>query len=48
MERASELLSYRVGDQSNEDAAWYYAEPKEAAKSIKNHVAFWRDVKVLE
>jgi uncharacterized protein (DUF427 family) len=45
------LASYyylRVGDQTNEDAAWYYAEPKEVAKSIKNHVAFWRDVKVVE
>ncbi|HKY08449.1 MAG TPA: DUF427 domain-containing protein [Candidatus Binatia bacterium] len=38
----------RVRDQSNEDAAWYYPEPKEAAKSIKNYVAFWRDVKVSE
>ncbi len=38
----------RVGDKSNQDAAWYYPEPKEAAKSIKDHVAFWRGVKVSE
>ena len=30
----------------NEDAAWYYPEPKEAAKQIKDHVAFWNGVKV--
>jgi uncharacterized protein (DUF427 family) len=38
----------RVGDQTNSDAAWYYPEPKEAAKSIAGHVAFWRGVKVAE
>jgi uncharacterized protein (DUF427 family) len=37
----------RVGDQTNPDAAWYYPEPKEAAKSIKSYVAFWRGVKVV-
>ena len=45
------LASYyhvRVGDKSNQDAAWYYPEPKEAAKSIKDHVAFWRGVKVSQ
>ena len=35
-----------VGAQTNKDAAWYYPEPKEAAKQIKNHVAFWKGVKV--
>lgn len=37
-----------VGDRSNPDAAWYYPEPKEAAMSIKDYVAFWRGVKVTE
>ena len=36
----------KVGDRKNEDAAWYYPEPKEAARSIKNYIAFWRGVKV--
>ena len=36
----------QVGDQANQDAAWFYPEPKEAAKSIKNYVAFWRGVNV--
>jgi uncharacterized protein (DUF427 family) len=38
----------QVGDQTNQAAAWYYPDPKEAAKSIKNYVAFWRGVKVSE
>jgi uncharacterized protein (DUF427 family) len=45
------LASYyhlRVGDRTNEDAAWFYPEPKEAARLIKNHVAFWRGVKVVD
>lgn len=25
------------------DAAWYYPEPKEAARNIRNHVAFYGD-----
>lgn len=35
-----------VGGQVNADAAWYYPEPKEAAANIKDHVAFWKGVKV--
>jgi uncharacterized protein (DUF427 family) len=35
-----------VGGEANKDAAWYYPEPKEAAKQIKNYVAFWKGVKV--
>lgn len=30
----------------NKDAAWYYPEPKEAAKQIAGHIAFWRGVRV--
>lgn len=35
-----------VDGQVNQDAAWYYPEPKQAAKTIKGYVAFWRGVKV--
>lgn len=38
----------KVGDSINADAAWYYPEPKDAVKSIKNFVAFWRGVIVTE
>lgn len=30
----------------NKDAAWYYPEPKDAAKQIKGYIAFWRGVQV--
>lgn len=37
-----------VNDEVNKDAAWFYPEPKAAAAEIKDHVAFWRGVKVQE
>ncbi len=38
--------SITVNGQENKDAAWYYPAPNAAAANIKNHVAFWRGVKV--
>ncbi|HZD41316.1 MAG TPA: DUF427 domain-containing protein [Terriglobales bacterium] len=38
----------QVGDALNEDAAWYYPEPKEAAQRIRNYVAFWRCITVVD
>ena len=35
-----------VGGEVNHDAAWYYPEPKDAAASVRDRVAFWRGVKV--
>lgn len=37
-----------VDGQENRDAAWYYPSPKEAAAEIKDHVAFWRGVRVVD
>ncbi len=37
-----------VGDEENRDAAWYYSDPKKEAAEIKDHIAFWRGVDVLE
>ena len=31
-----------IGDKTEPDAAWYYPEPKEAAKQIKDYVAFYK------
>ncbi|WP_129671732.1 DUF427 domain-containing protein [Candidatus Chloroploca sp. Khr17] len=31
---------------TNKDAAWYYPQPKDAAKEIAGYVAFWRGVRV--
>jgi uncharacterized protein (DUF427 family) len=35
-----------VDGQENQDAAWYYPDPKPAARNIKNHIAFWRGVEI--
>lgn len=35
-----------VNGEENKNAAWYYPQPKDAAKNIKNYVAFWKGVKV--
>jgi len=43
------LASYyhvEVNGKRNADAAWFYPEPKSAAQQIKDHVAFWKGVKV--
>ena len=35
-----------VDGKTNENAAWFYAEPSDKAKNIKNYVAFWKGVEV--
>lgn len=35
-----------VDGKENKDAAWYYPEPSEQAKNIKDHIAFWHGVQV--
>ncbi|MEX2604976.1 MAG: DUF427 domain-containing protein [Gracilimonas sp.] len=35
-----------VDGDTNKNAAWYYLEPKDSTKEIKNHVAFWNGVEV--
>jgi len=37
-----------VDGKDNKDGAWFYPEPKDAAKNIKGYVAFWKGVKVVE
>lgn len=32
----------------NKDAAWYYPDPKPAAKKIKGYIAFWKGVIIQE
>ena len=36
-----------VDGKTNKDAAWYYPSPKDAARQIKDYVAFWRGVEIL-
>lgn len=40
--------SLEVDGKQNPDAAWFYPEPKDAAKQIKNYVAFWKGVKITQ
>lgn len=45
------LASYyniKVNDKANDNSAWYYANPKEAAAEIKDYVAFWKGVTVTK
>ncbi|MGM0464140.1 MAG: DUF427 domain-containing protein [Bacteroidota bacterium] len=37
-----------VDGRVNKDAAWSYPRPKEAAKEIQEHVAFWKGVEISE
>ena len=39
-------LTVVAGGAENEDAAWYYPNPKPKAENIKDHVAFWKGVEV--
>lgn len=38
--------SVLANGKENTDAAWYYAEPKQAAAQIKDRIAFWKGVTV--
>ena len=45
------LASYytiEVDGETNPDAAWYYPEPSDLARSIKDRVAFWHGVNVVD
>ncbi len=37
-----------VGEEVNEQAAWYYPDPKPEAENIKGFVAFWKGVEVVD
>ena len=35
-----------VNGENNPDAAWFYPDPKPAAAQIRDHVAFWKGVRI--
>lgn len=37
-----------VDGKTNTDSAWYYPDPKSAAKNIKNYIAFWKGVEIIK
>jgi uncharacterized protein (DUF427 family) len=38
----------RVDGKTNEDAVWYYPDPKPAASEIRGRIAFWNGVQVIQ
>ncbi len=41
-------FNLEVNGQQNKDAVWYYPEPSIEAQSIKDRVAFWKGVQVID
>lgn len=41
-------FTLEVDGARNEDGAWHYPKPKDAAAQIQGYVAFWRGVEVTE
>jgi uncharacterized protein (DUF427 family) len=39
--------SHKDGE-TNKDAVWYYAAPLDGAQAVKDRVAFWKGVNVVE
>lgn len=37
-----------VDGATNEDAAWFYPDPKDAAAEIRDRIAFWKGITVSE
>ncbi|PHI21746.1 hypothetical protein CEQ90_00210 [Lewinellaceae bacterium SD302] len=37
-----------VDGETNKDAVWYYADPKPSAEEIRDRVAFWKGVEVID
>lgn len=38
----------KVDGKMNENAVWFYPEPKEMARELKDRVAFWKGVEVTK
>jgi len=41
-------MTVAVDGKLNEDAAWYYPDPKPAAAQIKDRYAFWHGVEIVD
>lgn len=40
-------FNLEVNGKINNDAAWYYPDPKTAALEIKDFIAFWKGVEIM-
>lgn len=43
----AQYLNINVAGQRNDNAAFFYAQPKPAASEIEDRVAFWKGVEVV-
>jgi uncharacterized protein (DUF427 family) len=43
---SANYYNVEAGGKTNPDAAWTYRTPLDAAKHIKDRIAFWRGVKI--
>lgn len=41
-------FTIEVDGQQNRDAAWYYPDPKPGAEMVRDRVAFWNGVDVVD
>jgi len=41
-------FSVIVNKKTNKDCAWYYPKPSFLAKKVKNRVAFWKGIQLVE
>lgn len=44
---SAKYYTLSVNGHQNANAAWYYPSPAPAAENIRNHVAFWNGVRVV-
>ncbi|MDG6078910.1 DUF427 domain-containing protein [Erythrobacter litoralis] len=44
----AQYQSINAGGKINPDAAWYYPDPKPEAAEIKDRIAFWNGVEVVD
>ena len=40
--------SLNIGGKENKDAVWFYSNPSELARSIKDKVALWKGVEIVK
>ncbi len=45
---AASYYNIDADGETNQDAAWSYPAPKDAASEIRGHIAFWKGVQVIE
>jgi uncharacterized protein (DUF427 family) len=40
--------SLEIDGKTNQDAAWYYSDPRPLAEVIKGRIAFWKGVQIVK